>query len=348
MKGVMSIIEVMITGLILLIAFLHFFPQYSIKSRWNSALLTVKVIDVLRTIDRLNKTYEFTTDLDKFDKFMNVTFLPEETGDVIVWWRNINGISAPFDKTPYFTEGYRESMVDVDSVPHELSVTPDTVSLWHFNEGSGTTAFDESPNNNDGTLMNMESSDWVAGMFNSALAFDGVNEYIDTSKSSSDNNKFTLEAFFKTTATAPNDAFGFRILTIHDTNSASGSTRITLYLKGNDVGIGYRNSSGSFFERTVTRTYNNDKWHQLIGTHNGSAAKLYFDGELLGTWSDTLKIGSITYTDKIATFNKTHGNFNGVIDEVRILNKTLSDDEVKADFGSYKVYSFTLGLGYPF
>lgn len=131
MKGVMSIIEVMITGLILLIAFLHFFPQYTIKSKWNSALLSVKVRDTIKTIDRLNETYEFATDLNKFDNFMNSVFLPEETGEVTVWWRNINGISASIDTTPYFTEGYREAMVDV------YNTTTNGYHVYSFTLGLG-------------------------------------------------------------------------------------------------------------------------------------------------------------------------------------------------------------------
>jgi hypothetical protein len=131
MKGVMSIIEVMITGIILLIAFLHFFPQYTIKSKWNPALLNVKVRDTIKTIDRLNKTYQFATDLNKFDNFMNSVFLPEETGEVTVWWRNVYGISAPQDTTPYFTEGYKESMIDV------YNTTTDGYHVYSFTLGLG-------------------------------------------------------------------------------------------------------------------------------------------------------------------------------------------------------------------
>jgi hypothetical protein len=131
MKGVMSIIEVMITGLILLIAFLHFFPQYTIRSKWNPALLNVKVRDTIKTIDRLNKTYEFATDLNKFDNFMNSVFLPEETGEVTVWWRNVYGIAAPPGSTPYFTEGYREAMVDV------YNTTTNGYHVYSFTLGLG-------------------------------------------------------------------------------------------------------------------------------------------------------------------------------------------------------------------
>ncbi|MCX6821439.1 MAG: hypothetical protein NTW30_01540 [Candidatus Aenigmarchaeota archaeon] len=120
MKGIMSIIEVMITGMILFVAFLHFFPQYTIKSKWDKTLLVVKVRDTLNTIDRMNNTYDFATSsclLDsnsEFVKFMNRTFQPEKAGSVVVWWKDVGGdITAQPCTIPYFTEGYKESIVDV-------------------------------------------------------------------------------------------------------------------------------------------------------------------------------------------------------------------------------------------
>jgi hypothetical protein len=113
MKGIMSIIEVMITGMILFIAFLHFFPQYTIKSKWNNALLVLNVRDTLNTIDRMNKTYDFAKSNVEFDNFMNRTFQPEKTGTVVVWWKVVEGDASPTYAIPYFTEGYKESIVDV-------------------------------------------------------------------------------------------------------------------------------------------------------------------------------------------------------------------------------------------
>ncbi len=115
----MSIIEVLITGMILFIAFLHFFPQYAIRTRWDSILLHVKVMDTLNTIDRLNKTYEFATDSDAFNEFMNSTFKPEVTGGILVWWKQVEPEQFRLEQgivnepTPYFSRGYKESIVDV-------------------------------------------------------------------------------------------------------------------------------------------------------------------------------------------------------------------------------------------
>lgn len=44
------------------------------------------------------------------------------------------------------------------------------VGLWHFDEGTGSTASDSSGNGNDGTLS--------GGKFGNALIFDGVDDYV--------------------------------------------------------------------------------------------------------------------------------------------------------------------------
>ena len=57
------------------------------------------------------------------------------------------------------------------------------VSHWKFDEGEGQIVYDSTNNNNDGTLgaTSASASDdpsWVAGKHNSALEFDGVNDYV--------------------------------------------------------------------------------------------------------------------------------------------------------------------------
>jgi hypothetical protein len=50
------------------------------------------------------------------------------------------------------------------------------VGLWHFDEGSGTTAYDSSEYGNDGTLVNGPA--WVGGNVGTALSFDGIDDYV--------------------------------------------------------------------------------------------------------------------------------------------------------------------------
>lgn len=128
MKGIMSIIEVMITGIILFVAFLHFFPQYSIRSKWDMVLLNAKVMDTINTIDGLNKTYEFATSSDEFENFMGRLFAPE----AIIYWKEIKELKNYTEDTsiPYFTQGQKESIVDVVN-------TTDGYDVYSFTLGLG-------------------------------------------------------------------------------------------------------------------------------------------------------------------------------------------------------------------
>ena len=131
MKGIMSIIEVLITGMILFVTFLHFFPQYAIRTKWDGILLHTKVMDTLNTIDNLNKTYEFATDSDKFNKFMNSTFRPEKTGGIVVWWKVTNGLDITNEPIPYFTKGYKDTIVDVVNTTSGYKVYSFTLGLGY-------------------------------------------------------------------------------------------------------------------------------------------------------------------------------------------------------------------------
>ncbi|MEM5793232.1 MAG: hypothetical protein QXY45_02635 [Candidatus Aenigmatarchaeota archaeon] len=133
MKGVVNIFELLITAIILILAFLHFFPQYSIHVNWDSALLDSYVKDTLITIDRLGQTYTFAADDSEFENFMSRLFDPSKTGQALIWWKEVRsyplGISSSTRK-PYFSSSAKESLVDVVYVG-------DTFYVYSFTLGIG-------------------------------------------------------------------------------------------------------------------------------------------------------------------------------------------------------------------
>ncbi len=111
----------MLTAIILILAFLHFFPQYSVKTEWDSVLLGVKVKDILNTIDRMNKTHDFATSTSEFDEFIESIFQPDSglIETPMIWWKEVEGPAGTGIETedePYLTEGHKESMVDVFNI----------------------------------------------------------------------------------------------------------------------------------------------------------------------------------------------------------------------------------------
>ena len=121
LKGIVTILEVMLTAIILILAFLHFFPQYSVKTEWDSVLLGVKVKDILNTIDRMNKTHDFATSTSEFDEFIESIFQPDSglIETPMIWWKEVKGpavLGFSVEDEPYFTEGHKESMIDVFNI----------------------------------------------------------------------------------------------------------------------------------------------------------------------------------------------------------------------------------------
>jgi hypothetical protein len=60
-----------------------------------------------------------------------------------------------------------------------------TVAFWHLDKGTGTTVYDATTNNNDGTIYGTK---WVNGKFGKAIEFNGIDDYIQFS----DNDDFSI------------------------------------------------------------------------------------------------------------------------------------------------------------
>lgn len=84
------------------------------------------------------------------------------------------------------------------STSTKAQLTPDqnTMALFHFDEGQGTTAYDSTQNGNDGELRN--GAQWSEGFFNGGLLLDGISQYVTVQHDSTLNLvDFTIEARVK-------------------------------------------------------------------------------------------------------------------------------------------------------
>ncbi|MCK4348903.1 MAG: right-handed parallel beta-helix repeat-containing protein, partial [Thermoplasmatales archaeon] len=76
--------------------------------------------------------------------------------------------------TPY----YIPSGSNRDNYPLMTPYSNGLVACWHFDEGSGSIAYDSSDNDNDGII---HGATWTTGVSGKALSFDGVNDYVEVS-----------------------------------------------------------------------------------------------------------------------------------------------------------------------
>ncbi|MEM3455459.1 MAG: LamG domain-containing protein, partial [Candidatus Micrarchaeia archaeon] len=198
------------------------------------------------------------------------------------------------------------------------------ISYWKFDEGSGTIAYDYLGYNN-GTLL--YGANWSQGVVNSAVNLDGVDDYVSVPTSSSlqspaITNAITIAAWVylrsipsaETYIVSHNYRFyEFRI-------GSWGQTQLSAYL-GN--GTNFANYDSGYYVPL-------NQWHHYVVTANGTNVKFYVDGVLVKTLAQTLPLGVYNTPMYIGRRSPAEWDpLNGIIDEVAIFNRSLSDLEIQ-------------------
>lgn len=212
--------------------------------------------------------------------------------------------------------------------PTTLDNDPNLAGWWKLDETSGTTAVDSSKHNRKGTLMKGMSfdKDSTSGRISKALDFGRVdgNVKIIKYKGVTGTRPRTVAAWFRTTEskgdiiTWGSDDYGKMFIFGHIRRR-----------------IGIRPNGGYLYINDET---NDDKWYHVAAVVEEAElpnlyddVKLYKDGEpaeihdigLLDLWPiDTGKDFDVTIGD----------GFKGLIDDVRIYDRALSEDEINALF----------------
>jgi hypothetical protein len=199
------------------------------------------------------------------------------------------------------------------------------VGYWKFDEGEGTIALGSSGYGNNGTLLNGPT--WVDGRYGKALSFDGVNDYVEVTQSSSLDiaNSVSVTAWVYPKAFP---ASGIILSRWYDgTNPDRG---IVLHLMPGSYHFGVIDDNNHLY---VPFSFEINKWYYLAATWDGSVSKAYVNGVEIGSRSTS---GSFTNQNLNlgigSDINPINEHFNGTIDEVMIYNRALSEEEVFAHY----------------
>jgi hypothetical protein len=214
------------------------------------------------------------------------------------------------------------------------TASAELVGWWKLDEGSGTIANDSSRYNND-VFLNSDPQ-WVEGYYNSGLQFDGTDDYLDCGQyepSLDITDEITMTAWIKPAATLRDHKIGGNITT----GPNGGGYMMGIY--SNDmVEFEVRSSAGTSAPPsrpgggTVLQI---DTWYFVAGTYSqtpdGGVISTYvngeFDRELVTTIVMDLSAGTFVIgRDPSAPGS---GQFIGVIDEVRVYNHVLTENEIR-------------------
>ena len=204
------------------------------------------------------------------------------------------------------------------------------VGYWSFDDGSGTVARDSSGNGNDGTLHNMEDADWVDGVSGKCLSFDGDDDYVDLN--AADVLSGATEGSISAWVYANNwDANRMTVFST-ETGAAWASLRFVLFTHS-DSSLTFSVADGTNSTQDTCNTGTglpSETWLHVVGTFDGSNVKIYINGEEKASISSSITPGTFTPTFTGIGWHYDVRYWNGLIDEVRIYNKALTAQEVKA------------------
>ncbi len=202
----------------------------------------------------------------------------------------------------------------------------DNVSLWMIFDQRNITGSieDYSTHNNSGEIVGAKfTNDSAMGL--GAFEFDGVDDYVKLG-----NNIFdSLVA-----GGNGNNTISFWIKTDTTTNSMPLSIEGGWFFRvnnvANKVGITYTGGSGDMIDSSTD--VNDNQWHHIASSYNGTTAVLYFDGVEENTATQTLSNLGANRATAIGSQHDGSANFNGIIDEVRIWNATLTSTEINKHY----------------
>ena len=215
------------------------------------------------------------------------------------------------------------------------------VAAYSFNEGAGGTVNDASGNGINGVI---QGATWTTGgKYGNALQFDGSSAYVDLGNPPllQITGSMTWSAWAKAAANPAddgqivaksNDDIGWQLKTSPDTGPHTFGVAVT------------QTGGSSHTQRYSTTVRSLNVWYHVAGVYDAAAGTLniYVNGAL----DNGVLVGTVSASQINPAFNVYIGRrtigprsiapyyFNGVIDELRIYNRALTQAEVQSDMNT--------------
>ena len=208
---------------------------------------------------------------------------------------------------------------------------PAEKSVWNM-------VFDCSGKNNHGTRYGAFVIN--NGKIGKGLQFDGIDDLVDCGNKDSlnmGNGNFTVSLWFITN----NPGNGSRDLLMKGAYSPGGKNYSIISINGSNLSIAIDDDGASYKIVTSSINYMNGVWHCVAGVRDGNNLRLYIDGnEDANSPTDITNYGSLDSVRPLRIGcgsnepdNGNPGNwFAGKIDEIKIYNRALSQEEILADY----------------
>jgi len=203
-----------------------------------------------------------------------------------------------------------------------------------------TTAEDSSDNEGHGefkynTWETHSGPQWIAGIINGALAFDGIDDFVEIPLDGTSLEEFSASVWFKTSESGLSEG-ATTIIQWAAANVYGGYAFFSL-CQEDDMLKFQTDKHGSHNNYVIPDsnspfTLNSDTWYHAVITLNASNIwSVYINGASIGTYEDVDGVHRHQDTATKIFLGKGYlGAFTGLIDETRIYNRVLSASEISA------------------
>ncbi len=204
-----------------------------------------------------------------------------------------------------------------------VAVPSGTIGYWKFDENTGISAIDSSGNGNTGTLVNGPL--WVAGKHNSALSFDGINDYVSVPHNSILNPApaITLSAWVN----------GRNFKTCDGIIAKESNYVIQIgCVQPDELEFSFYNGAWYEFE-TPSVNLQKNVWYYVAATFNetSDSVEIYVNGNRVYQANTTANMNRGNVNP--VTIGSSTGAiefFNGTIDDAMIFSRVLTQAEINA------------------
>ena len=198
------------------------------------------------------------------------------------------------------------------------------VGRWTFDEGKGSTVRDVSGRGNHGSVMG--GAKWTAGRVGGALEFDGTDDFVSIPNES----RFDITGSVTVAAWIRVETFTKQWQAI----VTKGDRAWRLHRANDTKMVGFacsdlsRGQVGDLSGKTIIA---DGRWHHVAGVLDGTKASIFVDGVLDASAKSSPDISVNDYSVLIGANAQVSGRlFRGLIDDVRIYERALSVDELRA------------------
>lgn len=200
------------------------------------------------------------------------------------------------------------------------------VGCWSFDEGDGNAVKDSSKSGHDGALSGAKR---VKGVVGSALEFNGLSDFANVSIPGSGlvDKAVSVEAWIQSTGNNVNANLVF---------AGPESLDFGIWIQGGRFFAGIWNSDGAQCSAVSPSGPTPGQWYHVAMTcdfNTDKTVKLYIDGKLISTNPAVgTAIRSAHTTIDIGGRTPNASYFNGIIDDVKIYNRALSEEEIRKPY----------------